>query len=322
MHAHEKPGFSFDFSVHNEIQNLKAHLSLEDRKIPPRTSDNVIIASWNLTNFGLQERNQEHIELMAEIIKPFDVIAFQEVADDLAHFYILMSSLGSGWGYIYTDIAGNKERLGYIYRSDRIKPTGLAAELAMRGYERARITINDIDSEEEPFTGFNRNPYMVSFKSGDFEFSLVNVHLYWSNMALRRLETKALAKWAKSRITESGPPNNDIVLIGDFNMPHVRPGDDIYDELCNYGMTLPKHVTDLVGTNLAGDSHYDEIAFFPSRTSEDYTGRIGVFDFDNALFTDLWNQSQTSDKKNFFKYIRYSIADHRPLWAEFSKSAL
>jgi len=73
-----------------------------------------------------------------------------------------------------------------------------------------------------------------------------------------------------------------------------------------------------VGLNLF--RHYDELAFFPSRTSEDFTGRVGVFDFDNAIFRDLWQQSIEENKTNFFKYMRYYIADHRPLWCEFKRS--
>lgn len=320
MRAHEEPSFQYQFDIQTELQNIENHRNLEDRKIPSRSTDNIIIATWNLTNFGIQKRESSHIELMANVIQPFDIVAFQEVADDVDHFNLLHSTLGAEWDFIYSDIAGNQERLGYIFRTNRVEPTGLAAELAMRGYERAKIIIEGIDPEESPFAGFNRNPYMASFKAGIFEFSLVNVHLYWSNMAWRQLETKALAKWAKSRKDKSGPPHNDIILIGDFNMPHARPGDDIYDQLKQYGLTLPKHTTDLVGTNLAGDKHYDEVAFFPSRTSEDFTGRIGVFDFDNALFPDLWQQPVDNDPENFFKYIRYYIADHRPLWVEFKRS--
>jgi endonuclease/exonuclease/phosphatase family metal-dependent hydrolase len=320
MRPHGKPTFAYSFDLDKELENLAAHRKLSDRLIPDRSENNIIIATWNLTNYGEQDRKQQHIALMADIIKPFDILAFQEVADDLGHFSTLLSLLGDDWDAFYSDIAGNNERLGYLYRKDRVTPTGLAAELAMRGYERARIIIEGIDPEEDPFPGFNRNPYIAGFKAGDFEFSLVNVHLYWSNMALRRLETKALAKWAESRIQKLGPPNNDIILIGDFNMPHVAPGDHIYDELTDYGLTLPKHTTDLVGTNLAGDSHYDEIAFFPSRTGEDFADKIGVFDFDNALFKDLWQDTANDKHKNFFKYIRYYIADHRPLWCEFNRS--
>ena len=319
MRAHEKPSFSFQFDVQTELQRLAAHRQLPDRKIPAPTAQNLLIATWNLTNLGLQERDTPHLQLMADIMRPFDIVAFQEVADHIGQLNQLLGFLGNGWDVIYTDIAGNDERLGYVYKTNRVQPTGLAAELAMRGYERATIVIEGIDPEEDPFTGFNRNPYILGFQAGNFSFSVVNVHLYWSNMSWRRLETKALAKWAKSRITKLGPPNNDIVLIGDFNMPHVRPGDLIYDELVGFGLTLPKHSTNLVGTNLAGDNDYDQIAFFPSRTDEDFTGRMGVFDFDNAIFRDLWNDAHPNNEEKFFQYIRYYIADHRPLWAEFNR---
>ena len=319
MRAHKKPDFEYSFNLDEELDNIRTHRKKSGRVIPPRTPENVLIATWNLTNFGLQKREDRHLRLMAEIVIPFDIVAFQEVSDDLTQFYKLHSFLGDGWGYFFTDIAGNNERLGYLYRKERVEPTGLAAELAMRGYERSKIVIEGMEPETGPFTGFNRNPFMAGFRCGEFEFSVVNVHLYWSNMALRRLETKALAKWAKKRVTQSGPPNNDIILIGDFNMPHVRPGDPIYDELSEYGLTLPKHTTNLVGTNLAGDSDYDQIAFFPSRTDEDFAGRMGVFDFDNALFKTLWRQSTGHRKRRFFQYIRYYIADHRLLWAEFKR---
>jgi len=317
MRAHEKPDFDIDFVVAEEMQCLHEHRQLDDRRIPAATDENVIIATWNLTNFGLQEREERHLRLMADIISPFDVVAIQEVADDVGQLHQLLDFLPSGWRVVFSDVAGNRERLGYLYQRDRVEQTSLAAELAMRGYQRARIVIEGIDPVEEPFSGFNRNPYMVGFRAVDFDFTLVNVHLYWSNLAWRRLETKALGKWSKSRLDKAGPPNDDIILIGDFNMPQARPGDPIFDELANYGLSLPKHTTDLVGTNLAGDHDYDEVAFFPSRTAEDFSNLIGVFDFDNAIFSDFWDSLGENEKERFFKYVRYYLADHRPLWVEF-----
>ncbi|WP_456382627.1 endonuclease/exonuclease/phosphatase family protein [Hydrogenimonas sp.] len=319
MRAHEKPDFEYRFDLDEELAAIRKHRKARGRKIPARTSDNLLIATWNLTNFGLQKREKDHLRLMAEIVSPFDIVALQEIADDLEHFHTLRKFLGKSWGYLYTDPAGNNERLGYLYRKKRVEPTGLAAELAMRGYERARITIEGMPAETEPFSGFNRNPYIVGFRSGNFEFSVVNVHLYWSNLRLRQLETTALAKWAGMRLDKAGPPHDDIVLIGDFNMPHVGPGDEIYERLTEYGLTLPKHTTNLVGTNLAGDNDYDQIAFFPSRTKENFSGKMGVFDFDNALFKTLWSSTSRKKQRRFFQYIRYYIADHRLLWAEFKR---
>jgi endonuclease/exonuclease/phosphatase family metal-dependent hydrolase len=319
MRSHKKPKFKYKLKLNKEIENLTKHRNKANRHIPKPNDKNVLIATWNLTNFGQQQRQKEHLQIMAEIIRPFDVVAIQEVADSLKHFEMLMKELGNGWDAVYTDPAGNNERLGYIYKTNRVKRTGLAAELAMRGYERAKIWIEGIEiPDENQFPGFNRNPYMVCFTAGDFEFTLVNVHLYWSNFGLRKLETMALAKWAKSRLKKEFPPNNDIILIGDFNMPRVEEGDEMYDLVTDYGLNLPKHTTDLIGTNLAGDADYDEVAFFPSRTKEDFTGRMGVFDFDNAIFVDLFKKYKKPNKR-FFQYIRYYIADHRPMWAEFSR---
>ena len=87
---------------------------------------------------------------MAEVIKKFDVVAVQEVADNLEHFYGLVDALGGSWDYFYTDIGGNAERLGYLYNESRVRLTGLAAELAMRRHERERVTIDDVTVEGRP----------------------------------------------------------------------------------------------------------------------------------------------------------------------------
>lgn len=317
MIGHKKPDFSYNVDLGAELTRTKNHQS--HRGIPARSDTNLLVACWNLTNFGLQKRADDHFRIMAEIIKPFDVVAVQEVADDLKHFSILMSHLGQDWDAIYTDIAGNQERLGYVFNVKRIDPTGLAAELAMRGYERRKITIQvgDEEPEEMEFGGFSRNPHMVSFRAGQFEFTIVNVHLYWTNFAIRKLEAKALTKWARSRVKKPSPPHDDILLMGDFNMPRVEKGDEIYDTLTQGGLQIPKYNTELVGSNLAGDKHFDELAFFPSRTAEDFSNRMGIFDFDKALFPDLWDYADKEKQKRFFQYVRYYIADHRPLWAEF-----
>jgi len=316
MVAHQTPDFDFDFNLREELSVLDNHKG--HREIPDIEDDKLLIATWNLTNFGLQNREDQHLTIMARICSYFDIVAIQEIADDLGHLNDILEKLGDDYSMLVTDIAGNRERLGYIYNNTKIQPTGMVAELAMRGYEKKRIFIQIGDEEESvSFEGFNRNPYMVTFKAGEFEFTLVNVHLYWSNYLFRRLETMALSKWAKKRVNKNFAPNNDIILIGDFNMERLSPNDDIYGPLVNNGLYVPKFDTNLVGTNLAGDSHYDEIAFFPSRTEEDFTDRIGVFDFDKVIFNSLWDEDDKDQKKKFYQYIRYFIADHRPLWCQF-----
>jgi endonuclease/exonuclease/phosphatase family metal-dependent hydrolase len=316
MHAHEKPKFSYTVRLDYECDRIRKWKKKDDRLIPSKSNANLIIASWNLTNFGVQKRKDEHIAIMAEIIQSFDVIAVQEVADNLEDLEKLIATLGKNWDTIYTDPAGNQERLAYIVDRTRVEFMGLNAELDMRAYEKQKIVIDDVVEE---FEGFNRNPYMVGLKAGDFEFNLVNVHLFWTSFGLRRLETKALSEWAKKRKSKDFPPNDDIILIGDFNLPYINEEDAIYKILKKNGLHLPKHQTNLVGTNLSGENDYDEIAFFAGETARDFTGNMGVFDFDNVVFDDLWDHQNREQQKKFFKYVRYYIADHRPIWAEFKR---
>ncbi|MBN1698091.1 MAG: endonuclease/exonuclease/phosphatase family protein [Spirochaetales bacterium] len=316
MHAHEKPKFAYTVRLDYELDKIRKWKEKDDRKIPQKTDRNIIIASWNLTNFGVQKRKDEHLVIMAEILRSFDVVAVQEVAENLEDLEKLRAALGDTWEAIFTDPGGNNERLAYLLDRGRLGLTGLNGELDMRVHEERKVVIEDI---EETFTGFNRSPYMIGLLAGDFEFNLVNVHLYWSSFGLRQLETKALSEWAKKRKNKDYPPNDDIILIGDFNLPYITDDDEIYKILKKNGLHLPKHNTNLVGTNLSGENDYDEIAFFSGNTNRDFTGNMGVFDFDNAVFDDLWDKSDREQQKRFFQYIRYYVSDHRPIWAEFKR---
>jgi hypothetical protein len=54
----------------------------------------------------------------AEIINRFDLIAVQEVKENVGGMEKLISLLNKNWDYIYTDITegntGNKERMAFI----------------------------------------------------------------------------------------------------------------------------------------------------------------------------------------------------------------
>ena len=69
-----------------------------------------------------------------------------------------------------------------------------------------------------------------------------------------------------------------------------------------------------MGRAIASDNQYDQIAFFPGETKQDFTGQAGVFDFDGAVFPDLW---RTRGRSDFLTFCKYYLSDHRPLWAEF-----
>ena len=106
----------------------------------------------------------------------------------------------------------------------------------------------------------------------------------------------------------------DIIALGDFNLPKDELTDPIRKALTKRGLQLPPHST-AIGSSTQSDAHYDQVAFFPAQTQQEFTGNCGVFDFDGAVFRTLW---QTKTEKQFKFYLRYYLSDHRPLWAEFS----
>jgi hypothetical protein len=170
-----------------------------------------------------------------------------------------------------------------------------------------------------PFAGFDRGPYLASFEAGAFRFALLNVHLFYgsekpADLDRRTLETFAVAWWADRTHRDKKSYVGEVLPLGDFNLPKAVQGNRIFDALVSLGLQLPPH-TSQIGSAIASDSQYDQLAFFPGTTKDRFTGECNVFDFDGALFQDLWQQRTA---KQFQSYVRYHLSDHRPLWAEFA----
>ncbi len=217
--------------------------------------------------------------------------------------------------------------MGFIYDRRRIQTRQLYAELAL--VDRGRKTIKvEFRGKELNFHGFNRNPFMVAFaprrpgRRKTFDFTLVNVHLYYGaaggrKLRNRLLEVMALTKWAQKRTNTKTVYDDNIILLGDMNLPSLKSRDLIYRALKRRGLSLTKYSTDVdkEGTNLSGSHPYDQIAISPQKTGQDYTGETGVFDFDSALFPDLYDEGR--GLKRLRAYLKYYISDHRLLWAAF-----
>src|SRR4051812_48097837 len=104
--------------VAQEWAGLSAAL---DEQIPPKELDrNVLIASWNIREFGRSngkwttgpddspKRNRGDIYLISEILSRFDVIAVQEVQSNLSALRELMTCLGSDWAFQVTDVTAGE----------------------------------------------------------------------------------------------------------------------------------------------------------------------------------------------------------------------
>jgi endonuclease/exonuclease/phosphatase family metal-dependent hydrolase len=312
-HPQENPIFTYSLATERQaLLSTKTH-----RGVPHKATNKLLAATWNLTNFGIQERSDNDFALMAEVISWFDLVAIQEIADDLTHLRKLMNNLPSTYEVIISDIGGNDERAGFLYDSAKVERLELAAEVAVSPSDQRYIRMRGVSGS---FQGFDRNPYVVAFRAGALEFTAVSVHLFFGSNAYydedrRALEAYALARWADQRHKAPGAYSQNILVMGDLNLPIRDESSSVYKALKAKRLILPKHST-AMGSSLGGDKDYDQVAFQAGGMQDSYTGNSGVFDFDRKpFFADAWDPNQPD---YFMAVVRYHIADHRPLWAEFN----
>ena len=307
-----KPKFQYAFDPDAEIRRLCDHKT--HRELPDRSPGRLLLASWNLCNFGAQERREQDKRIFAAILKWFDVTAVQEVRENYGDLHDVVREMGPSYTVLMSDVLGNDERLAFIYDSAKVALLENAGHVAIPPRDYAKVKLPGISKK---FDGFDRAPYLAAFQSGRLTLLLANVHQFYgsekkADVNRRALETYAVARWADRRQKSPFSFTRDIVALGDFNMPKTGEGDPIYKALTARGLELPLFST-VMGSNLDSDMHYDQVAFVPGPTREDFTGNTGVFDFDKVVFPDLWQRSP----RDFKTYVRYYLSDHRPLWAEF-----
>ena len=104
--------FSYNFNKKKEINAIR---KLQRKEIPYGISkpekNQLLIGSWNIANFDVQERTNSCHDLIAEIIRPFDIIAIQEVNSNMKSLNKIMKILKKTHACIFSDTGGNKERM-------------------------------------------------------------------------------------------------------------------------------------------------------------------------------------------------------------------
>ena len=321
MPVFPKPSFPFTFDVKQEVAALREHKA--KRQIPEKSAGTLLLATWNLANFGAQERQERHHRLIAEVLGWFELIAIQETRDNLSDLRAVLKFL-PGYRTVFTDPAGNDERLVYVFDAAKVVTQELVGELALDPADLHHIKLPGVT---QAFEGFDRNPFIQSFACGKFRFTLGNAHLYFGDdspekMQRRQLEAFVLARWAKQQSESEHAYNDNVIVLGDFNLPLMEPEDPIFSVLIKLGLQPTEHSSQ-IGTTLRPEEarsakaikQYDQIAFFP-KTNSYYTKTTGVFDYDQVIFAKLF-AALKQDVGKFNSYLRYYISDHRPLWAKF-----
>jgi len=293
--------------------------------VPPKSSHaRLLVATWNIVNLGGRDRYDESMFYIAEILSRFDIIAIQEVKDDLSGLTTLRDLLGPWWRFVVTDIAlggeGNHERLAYLFDSRKVVFGGMAGELVLPSVGG------------NPVAQFDRTPYVVGFQSGWFRFVMATVHIKWgsseADFPARVAEIENLARVLAERADSGGVWSRNVILLGDFNIFHDNALG--VQALESNGFTIPHTRSDLRQTNVGQQARfYDQILHrFPLAERPDVI-RMGVVDPFDAVYSDgkagdylaelrTASGAIPADPDRYYRvdWRRDEMSDHLVLWSE------
>ncbi len=274
------------------ISNLELLRTQLDKEIPhKKAEDSLLLGTWNIRNFddnrfGYGSRLEESFWYIAEIISAFDVIAIQEVCEDLGPLEKIMSLLDPKYDYIITDVTegpgGNKERLGFVYSRNKVDFKGIAGEIVLP----YKDLISDVTKQRQ----FARTPFSCSFQSGWFKFMFSTVHIYYGKAskstpeyARRVTEIESVAKFLASRAKKD---TYNHVLVGDFNIEDFEG--KTFDALEKAKFEVFKNNK---GSNSDQTRFYDQISFINRENQVQLMPASGtqkqhdVFNFFKKLYT-------------------------------------
>ncbi len=260
-------------------------------EMPPaaRTKGTLRIASFNMQAYGPSKAEKpEVLEILARIIRRFDVVALQEIRSERPDvLQRLLEQINLAGGH-YALLAGprvgrtaSKEQFVFVFDQATVEVD--------RG---ASYTVEDPDDllHRPPFVGWFRVRGPAPNQA--FTFTLVNTHIDPDEVPA---EIKVLDDVFFS-VRDDGRGEDDVILLGDFNT----------DDRHLHDLGRVSGVLAAISgrpTNTRQTQGYDNLIFQLPATSE-YAGRSGVFDF-------MREYNLTLDQA-------LQISDHLPVWAEFS----
>ena len=329
------PDMTDDDKIRTITNLIRLKGGLEHR-VPSRKADeNLLVASWNIKEFGhTTQRLNEAYFYIAEILSHFDLIAIQEVKSTLKDLEIVMRILGSNWDYLINDItngdSGNSERSAYLFNNKRLRLSGLAGEIVLW----PEIT------EGSEIKQLKRTPYITGFKAGWKSFAMINLHLHPGDDAddveFRKEEIRLLLAALQEK--SDGLWTGNLVLSGDFNLYENKDGPAV--ALINQAGY--SEIEGLKGkdTNASQTEAYDRLfvsknKYFEVVTNDDGEGVGDVFNSFDFVFRlddhtqykeemiavyggnkDLENEADALEGYFVNYWRRNQISDHFPIWFE------
>ena len=149
-----------------DLINARLKLDPEHYGLPQREYGSVLLGSFNIRKLGSsRSRSPDTWEFLANVCRSFDLLAVQEIMDDLSGLRRLMSLLGPEFSIVVSDQTGVfpgepgvGERMGFIYRWNTVERMEVASDVT---FDRSKV-IDSIASDYDTFTKVMTPAHLLS----------------------------------------------------------------------------------------------------------------------------------------------------------------
>jgi deoxyribonuclease-1-like protein len=222
------------------------------------------VCSWNLKDLG-NAKSDDEIEIIANTIKQFDVIAIQEVVagyggpQAVGRLHNALNRKGTKWDYVLSEPTSSSayktERYAFLWKTSRLKKVG------------------DAWLEKKYHFEIDREPFYITFDSNGKQFTLVSFHAITKSMQPER-EIKYF------KFLPAMYSNLNLIFAGDFNVPQSHT---VFIPLrkLGYVSALTNQKTSLKQTCVNNDclfSEFDNFYFRKSRIKSHSSGIIPFYE--------------------------------------------
>ena len=268
-----------------------AYISLQQNQIAETKTAK--IAAFNIQIFGKTKSDKTDVmTALTKIVREFDIVLIQEIRDaseeTIPNFIEKINQIeGATYSFIQSPRLGrttSKEAYAYLYNTETVQ--------FIQGSDYVYNDTNDV---------FEREPYIASFKIGNFDFVLAGIHTKPEDAYNEIGNLTSVV----SAIQTAKPNEKDIIIMGDFNADGSYFNEDDTSNLFK-ASEYNWIITNDINTTVKTDYTYDRIVVLDTTLNHEYdAGTAQAFYFDQAY--GLNNQTFVEE-----------ISDHYPVFAQYN----
>ena len=268
-----------------------AYISLQQNQIAETKTAK--IAAFNIQIFGKTKSDKTDVmTALTKIVREFDIVLIQEIRDaseeTIPNFIEKINQIeGATYSFIQSPRLGrttSKEAYAYLYNTETVQ--------FIQGSDYVYNDTNDV---------FEREPYIASFKIGNFDFVLAGIHTKPEDAYNEIGNLTSVV----SAIQTAKPNEKDIIVMGDFNADGSYFDEDDPSNLFKASL-YNWIITNDIDTMVKTDYTYDRIVVLDTTLNHEYdAGTAQAFYFDQAY--GLNNQTFVEE-----------ISDHYPVFAQYN----